>query len=142
MKTVTSWKSGHEFVSQDGHGESPGEHHKIRMDGSRRNAFSPKTLLLAGLGGCSGVDVVDILKKMRVKFSELVIETETEQTEEHPKVFKEIQITYRVRTAKENEDKVRKAIDLSLKKYCGVAAMLKKNSRIHSHLLIEPDKSL
>jgi putative redox protein len=79
---------------------------------------------------------VDILKKMRVKFSDFTIETKAAQTEENPKVYKDIYITYKLRTKKENEEKVKKAIDLSLEKYCGVSAMLSKNSPIHYQLEI------
>jgi putative redox protein len=64
------------------------------------------------------------------------IETEAEQTEEHPRVFKDIFITYKIKTDKANEEKVRKAIDLSLEKYCGVSAMQRKNSPIHYKLQI------
>jgi putative redox protein len=64
------------------------------------------------------------------------METEAEQTEDHPKVFTEVTITYRIKTAPENEDKVIKAIELSLDKYCGVAAMLKKNSAVNYKLVI------
>jgi putative redox protein len=91
---------------------------------------------LSGLAGCSGIDVVDILEKMRVEFSDFSMDAEAEQTEEHPKVFTGVQITYRLHTAPENEEKVRKAIELSLEKYCGVAAMLKKNSTVHYTLVI------
>jgi putative redox protein len=80
---------------------------------------------------------VDILEKMRVPFADLVMEAEAEQTDEHPKVFKEIHVTYRIRTEEANRDKVIKAIDLSLEKYCGVAAMLKKNSPIRYTLHID-----
>ena len=129
MKTVTKWKKKHEF-------ESWQDHNSIQLDGSRQRGFSPKALLLAGLGGCSGIDVVDILQKMRVEFSDFEIDAETTQTEENPKVFNDIFITYKIKTAAQNEDKVKKAIDLSLEKYCGVSAMLKKNSPIHYKLLI------
>jgi putative redox protein len=129
MKTITTWKKKHEFDSY--HDEN-----KIQIDGDKENGFGPKALLLAGLAGCSGVDVVDILEKMRVDFSDLVIETEAEQTDEHPKVFKEIRLTFRVKTDSGNEDKVRKAIELSLEKYCGVSAMLRKNSPINYKLII------
>ena len=101
---------------------------------TRKEGPGPKSLLLSGLAGCSGIDVVDILKKMRVTFSDLSIDVEAELTEEHPKVFKDIFITYTIRTDPSNEDKVKKAIDLSLEKYCGVSAMLKKNSAIHYKL--------
>ncbi len=127
MKTITTWKKDHEF-------ESLHEHSTIKLDGSRENGFGPKALLLAGLAGCSGIDVVDILAKMKVAFSDFSIETEAEQTEENPKVFKQILITYKIKTSKVNEDKVKKAIDLSLEKYCGVSAMLKKNSPINYNL--------
>lgn len=130
MKTVTTWKTGHQFDSvQD-------EQH-ISLDGARENGVSPKALLLSGLAGCSGVDVVDILEKMRVPFSGLVIDAEADQTEEHPRVFTGISLTYRLHTDPANEPKVRKAIDLSLEKYCGVAAMLRKNSPIDYTLVIE-----
>ena len=72
----------------------------------------------------------------RVEFSEFNIEVKAAQTEELPKVYKDIYIAYQVKTEKENEEKVRKAIDLSLEKYCGVSAMLQKNSPIHYTLEI------
>lgn len=130
MKTVTTWKKKHEFESRQ-------DNNTIKLDGSKENGFSPKALLLTGLACCSGIDVVDILEKMRIKFSDFTIDTEAEQTEEHPKVFKEILITYRIKTATANEDKIKKAIDLSLEKYCGVSAMLKKNSPVNYKLVIE-----
>jgi putative redox protein len=130
MKIVTKWKKNHEF-------ESKQEDNSIQLDGDRKNGFGPKALLLAGLAGCSGIDVVDILEKMKVEFSHFTIDVETEQTEEHPKVFKEILITYRMKTGTDNEMKVKKAIELSLGKYCGVSAMLKKNSAINYKLIIE-----
>ena len=126
-KTITRWKKAHEFTSHL-------NHNKIDIDGSRQHGFGPKALLLSGLAGCSGIDVVDILEKMRIGFSDFEIEVEANQTDEHPKVYKEINIIYKIKTDKQNEDKVRKAIDLSLEKYCGVSAMLKKNSSIHYKL--------
>lgn len=129
MKTTTIWKGDHFF-------ESEHEGNKISVDGDKKRGHGPKALLLSGLAGCSGIDVVDILEKMRVQFSDLSIEVESEQTEENPRVFKWIMITYTIKTAAENEDKVRKAIDLSLEKYCGVSAMLRKNSPINYKLEI------
>lgn len=127
MKTTTFWKTGQSFDSFQGN-------IKIEMDA--KNGFGPKALLLAGLAGCSGIDVVEILEKMRVPFSDLQIDAEAEQTDEHPKVFKDIVLSYRIKTGDENREKVKKAIDLSLEKYCGVAAMLKKNSKIRYEILI------
>lgn len=130
MKIVTTWKKNHEFECRQ-------DNNTINVDGDKKNGFGPKALLLAGLAGCSGIDVVDILEKMKVNFSNLIIDVEAEQTEEHPKVFKEILIIYRLKTDTENEVKAKKAIELSLEKYCGVSAMLKKNSAINYKLVIE-----
>ncbi len=128
-KTVTKWKKDHEFTSQL-------DHNTIQIDGSRENGFGPKALLLSGLAGCSGIDVVDILQKMRVEFSDFEIDVEAEQTDEHPKVYKDIRIHYKMKTAAANEDKVHKAIALSLDKYCGVSAMLQKTATINYQLSI------
>jgi putative redox protein len=128
MKTTTTWVSGQEYISeQEGRGS-------IRVDATA--GFSPKALLLTGLAACSGIDVVDILEKMRVPFSNLVIDAETEQTEDYPKVFKDIHLVYQVTADETNRDKIIKAIDLSMEKYCGAAAMLKKNSKINYTLVI------
>lgn len=130
MKTVTTWKKEHEFIA-DHSGNT------IKIDGEKKHGHGPKALLLSALAGCSGIDVVDILKKMKVEFSDFVMETEAELTEDHPKVFNQVTITYKVTTARSNEEKVRKAIDLSLEKYCGVSAMLRKNSPVNYKLIIE-----
>jgi putative redox protein len=128
-KTITTWKKAHEF-------EAEHEGNKIQMDGSTENGHGPKALLLSALAGCSGIDVVDILTKMRMEFSDFSIEVEADQTDEHPKVFKDIHIIYKMKTARKNENKIKKAIDLSLDKYCGVSAMLRKNSRIDYSIVI------
>jgi putative redox protein len=127
MKTLTKWK-------HDGVFESEQEGNKITIDTTRKEGISPKALLLSGLAGCTGVDVVDILEKMRVAFSDFSIEVEAEQTQDPPKVFTDIFVTYTIKTDPANEEKVRKAIDLSTDKYCGVSAMLKKSSAIHYKL--------
>ena len=130
MKTTTIWKTGKAFDSfKDGA--------KIEIDGG--GGFNPKALLLSGLAACSGIDVVEILEKMRVPFADLQIEVETEQTTEPPKVFKDIHLNYIITTAEENKDKVKKAIDLSMDKYCGVSAMLKKNSKIDYTITIKQE---
>lgn len=130
MKTITTWKQGHEFeASHDGN--------LISIDGDKKNGHGPKALLLSALAGCSGIDVVDILEKMRIEHNGFRMEAEASQSDEHPKVFTNVHITYYMKTAPENEDRVRKAIELSLEKYCGVSAMLKKNSPLHYTLVIE-----
>jgi putative redox protein len=129
-KTTTIWKSGQAFDSFQ-------DNAKIEIDG--KAGFSPKSLLLTGLAGCSGIDVVEVLEKMRVPFADFKIEVEADQTDEHPRVFKDIHINYIIRTEEANRNKVKKAIDLSLDKYCGVSAMLKKNSKINYTITIQSD---
>jgi putative redox protein len=129
MKTTTTWLTGQQFGS-----EHEGNH--IKVDGDKINGHGPKALLLSGLAGCSGIDVVDILVKKRVEFSDLVMIVEADTTEEYPKVFKDITITYQLKTSPNNAEKIKKAIELSLDKYCGVSAMLKKNSAISYKLEI------
>ena len=131
MITTTTWKSDLVFESRQD------EIGSVLMDGNRETAMSPKALLLSGLAGCSGIDVVEILKKMRVEFSDLEITCEADQTEETPKVFKEIQLKFSIKVDPADADKVKKAIDLSMEKYCGVAAMLRKNSAISYKLNIK-----
>ena len=126
MKTTTVWKTGQIFDSTYGD-------FKIETGSG---SFSPKALLLSG---CAGIDVVLILEKMRVPFANLQIDVETEQTDGEPKVFKDIMMTFTVQAALDSADKIRKAIDLSLEKYCGVAAMLQKHSKINYELILKPE---
>lgn len=123
VSTTSKWIKGQEF-------ESTHEGNTIKVDGDKKNGHGPKALLLSALACCSGIDVVEILEKMRVEFSDLSITVETEQTTEHPKVYRDILVKFQLRTQASNEDKVKKAIELSLTKYCGVSAMLRKNSPI------------
>jgi putative redox protein len=134
MKTTTHWKGGLAF-------ESHFNQHKIHLDtsvagGGTDTGFNPKAVLLSSLAGCTAMDVVEILEKMRVEFSSLEIEVEAEQTETQPKVFKDFNITYRFNTDPANRDKIKKAVDLSMDKYCGVSAMLKKHAPIHYEIII------
>jgi putative redox protein len=85
----------------------------------------PKALMLISLAGCTGVDVVEILNKMRVKFSELSIHVEGELTEVVPKTYHTVTVTYKIKVKSEDETKVQKAVNLSQEKYCGVSAMFK-----------------
>jgi len=134
MTTNTVWKGGLLFES------TQPDAGKVLMDGNVKEGISPKALLLAGLAGCSSVDVVEILQKMRVEFKGLIVTAEAEQTDDLPRIFKDIVLTFQVETKTDNEEKVKKAIDLSMEKYCGVAAMLRKNSAIKSVLKITGDQ--
>jgi putative redox protein len=129
MKITAKWIEQLAFdgISDNGH--------TVRMDttvagGSLDSGMSPKKMLLASLAGCSGIDVVGILKKMRIDFTKLEIDAEAEQTDTDPKVFKWIAMKYRCDVAKENLDKLQRAVHLSHDSYCGISAMLKKHCEI------------
>ncbi len=100
-------------------------------DGSLDSGPSPKKLLLGTLAACTGIDVAGMLRKMRVPFSDLSIQTTAELTEEHPKVFSEVHVIYRIKVEERHRKKVERAVDLSKDKYCGVSAMLKENSPVY-----------
>jgi putative redox protein len=107
--------------------------HHIKMDtdeefGGKNRGPRPKTLLLGTLGGCTGMDVISILNKMRVKVEKFSIHAEAELAEEHPKVFTKIHLIYEFRGKDLPFDKLKKAVDLSQKRYCSVSAMLKNAS--------------
>ena len=94
------------------------------MDGDNKIAASPKPYLLSALGGCAGIDIITILEKMRQKVTSLSLDVNGDLTEEHPKVYKVIEIIIRISGEELDKDKVQKAVDLSREKYCGVSAML------------------
>lgn len=98
--------------------------------GGENKGPRPKPLLLVSLAGCTGMDVVSILKKMRVELEDLNITVEGEQTDEHPKTYKSIHITYKFKGNDLAMDKLEKAVNLSQERYCGVSALLSKGAEI------------
>ncbi|UCG44466.1 MAG: OsmC family protein [candidate division WOR-3 bacterium] len=117
---------------------------EVRMDaasefGGHETAPRPLELLLVGLAGCTGMDVVSLLGKMRVDFTGLVLEIEAEKSAEHPRVFTEINLDYIVTGRRIDGDKVKRAIELSQDKYCSVSAMLRKACPVNwSYRIVRP----
>jgi len=105
--------------------------------GGQNMGPQPKGLVLTALVGCTAMDVVSILRKMRAEPDTFSVEAETELTDEHPKVFKNVVITYRLKGDNLTRDKVEKAVQLSQDRYCGVSAMLKKAVPIEYKIIIE-----
>ncbi len=126
-KINTAWKENMAFDAQLGD-------HVVTVDAvspiGDNKGSSPKQLLLASLATCTGMDVVSLLKKMRVEYSAFTIDVEADLTEEHPKVYSEFRLTYCFTGKGMDRNKVKKAVDLSQEKYCGVSAMLKKSAPI------------
>lgn len=97
----------------------------------------PKQLLLVGLIGCTGIDVMSILNKMKVELDDLNIKVEADNTEEHPRVYENIHLTFIFKGKNLPKEKIKKAVSLSQEKYCGVSAMLKKATPITYDIIIE-----
>lgn len=107
------------------------------MHGGEGRGPSPKGLLLGGLVGCTGMDVVSILQKMHLEYDDLEISAEAEQTEEHPVVFKSITLIFRFKGSDDiDTNKIKRAVELSETRYCGVSAMLKKNNPINKKIYL------
>jgi putative redox protein len=105
--------------------------HEIMLDadehvGGENLGPRPKVLLLASLGGCTGMDVIAILKKMKVEVDYFNMVVDGDVTDDHPKQFTSIHITYEFRGKDLAMEKIEKAVTLSQDKYCGVSATLKK----------------
>jgi putative redox protein len=117
------WVDGLEF-----HADLAG--HKIIVDADAENGGTdkgprPKLFLLLSLAGCTAMDVVSLLKKMRVEIDGLRIEAEGDMDDEIPKPFKSMRVIYIFRGKDLPMDKLEKAVELSKEKYCGVSATLK-----------------
>lgn len=117
------------------------EDHTVIMDttpdnGGTSTGPGPKRLMLASLAGCTGIDIVSILTKMKVPYSGLSIDTEGTLTEEHPKTYKHVKITYKIKLAQEaDQAKMEKAVALSEDKYCGVMAMFRSFAKMEREIV-------
>jgi len=133
--TVAKWTGGMAFdIELQGH--------RITVDataesGGRDMGPSPKSLLLAGLAGCTGMDVVAILRKMGQEWDSFNLQIEAQTSEKHPRVYTDIKINYIFSGKNLSKDKIEKAVNLSQDKYCSVSAMLKSSANISYKIIIE-----
>ena len=119
MMMVGESASGHAIV-MDGPEELGGNNLGVR----------PMEMLLLGMGGCTTVDVISMLKKMREEVADCKCEISAQRADEHPKVFTKIHIHFVVSGSNLNEKKVDKAVTLSAEKYCSASIMLGKSATI------------
>jgi len=123
-KVKTSWKGEMKF-------DALVSGHHIVMDalpevGGNNSGPRPKELMLASLAGCTGMDVISILKKMRVEIETFNINVKADVTEEHPKHYTSMHLVYEFRGKELDPEKLKKAVELSQDKYCGVSAVYRK----------------
>jgi putative redox protein len=111
--------------------------HTLIMDadeesGGHNAGSRPMELLLVAFGGCSGMDVISILRKKRQQVTGLEINVKGEKSDSYPKIYKEVHIEYVVKGKGVEKEAVERAISLSLDKYCSVGATLAKAGKITS----------
>ena len=119
--------------------------HQVRMDtrtdlGGLDGAARPMELYLQSLMGCTGMDVVSILTKMKVGYDTFEVHAEAEKAEEHPRVYRKIHLIYRFTGDGLDLDKIRKAVDLSQNRYCPVSAMTRKAVELTHHIVVNDER--
>ena len=119
MTAKIKWLESQKFVGESGTG------HSVVMDSIDSNkGISPMEMLLLGVGGCTSIDVLSILKKSKQDVLDFEVRVEAERKEKHPRVFQEVNIHYIIKGRKISESHVARAIELSTKKYCGASITL------------------
>jgi putative redox protein len=119
--------------------------HKIIIDaepggGGRDRGPRPKPFMLVSLGGCTAMDVISILMKMRVEVDKFNVTVEGFLTEEHPKQFYKMNVVYEFTGKNLPMDKLKKAVELSEERYCGVTAVYKRALEVTSEIKVnEPE---
>ncbi len=137
MKARVKWIEGATFLGESGSG------HAVVLDGSpeaggRNLGIRPMESLLIGLGTCTALDVVSILKKGRQPLADCVVEVEAERTETVPKVFTRIHVHFVVTGTGLDPKKVARAVKLSAETYCSASAMLGTMAEIsHDFEIVE-----
>ncbi len=115
--------------------------HTINVDaksefGGKDTGPRPKPLLMLALAGCTGMDVVSILKKMRVELDSFNLKVDGDITEEHPKQFSHMHLVYEFKGKDLNIEKIEKAVNLSQEQYCGVSASFEKAFKLTHEIVI------
>ena len=136
MKTVIKWIDGMMMVGESASG------HAVVMDGpealgGKNLGIRPMEMLLLGMGGCSTIDVVSTLKKMRQQVDDCRAEISAERAPQHPKIFTKIHMHFVLTGINLNQKKVSKAISLSADKYCSASIMLGKSAHITHDFIIQ-----
>ncbi|MFY0603929.1 MAG: OsmC family protein [Flavobacteriaceae bacterium] len=137
--TVTTvWKENMLFESDNPSG------HSVLIDtspdhGGENKGLGPKAMMLSSLAGCSGLDVVSLLKKMRAEVSDFKMVVTGELTEEHPKYYHKVDVAYHFYGSDLKEDKINKAVDLSIERYCGVMEMFRQFAEVKTEVYLHEE---
>jgi len=116
--------------------------HNFKIDsseefGGRNRGPRPKNLMLAALGGCTGMDVASLMRKMKLPYEDLQVNVTGVLTETHPRHFEKMHITYIIKGKNIDRKKVEKAVELSQEKYCGVTYHYKTSMKVTHEIIIK-----
>ena len=131
-KVITKWSEGMSFetISPNGISLKLGS----SLEGDSEKIASPKALMLSSLAVCSGIDVVSILEKMKIELKEFKINTVGSLTQEHPKYYNKVSVEYHFYGDQLDKEKINKAVNLSVTKYCGVMEMFRSFAKITTEI--------
>lgn len=146
MQNLRNMKSDHATLEYAGDdffvAITPSGHAQVLdFRGERSAASGPLELLLVALGGCTGADVVSVLRKKRERVSSYRIEVRAERREEHPRSFRRFEVRHILKGQGISEKAVAQAIQLSTEKYCGVAATVRPTAEIVTSYEIQEDSN-
>ena len=105
-------------------------------EGIENKGLRPKALMLSSLAGCSGLDVVSLLKKMRAEVNDFKMVVHGELTEEHPRYYHKVVVEYHFYGSDLQEDKINKAVKLSVDQYCGVMEMFRQFAKVTTEVYL------
>ncbi|MGB9715337.1 MAG: OsmC family protein [Thermodesulfovibrionales bacterium] len=137
LHAKVTYTNGLQFIGEASSG------HAIVMDGDpsvggRNSGLRPMELLLVGLGGCTGMDVISLMRKKQQDVTGLEINIDGQKSENYPKKFTDINIEFIVKGKNISEDALKRSIELSMTKYCSVKASLEGSAKInYSYKIIQ-----
>ncbi len=131
-KITTHWKGGLTFESDNPSGKT------VIMDTDiegqdERFGLGPKAMMLSSLAGCSALDVISILEKMKSPIDDFKIEVSGELTDEHPKYYHSVTVDYHFYGSDLDKKKCDRAVELSIEKYCGVMEMFRQFAKVETN---------
>ncbi len=129
----TIWKGKMQFES------SANDHFiytdKLEIHGGDNSGPRPKPLILAAIGGCTGMEIAAILTKMRLEIDGLEIDVTGELSDGTPKVYNQIHVLFKVESRNQDKAKIERAILIAVDKYCGVVAMARAFATVTSEII-------
>ncbi|MFK5957277.1 MAG: OsmC family protein [Lutibacter sp.] len=103
--------------------------------GGQGEGLRPKAMMLTSLAGCTAMDVISLLKKMRAEVADFKVEVAANLTDEHPKFYNKVHVTYHFYGSDFKKDKIEKSVNLSVDRYCGVMQMFRQFSELTTEIV-------